>query len=140
MGLKQNIIGKNSELKIADFFKKHYYWAFVIPKGVNGQPFDIIARKGNITFFVDAKHLDSDIFSFERIEPNQISSMRYARVVADITDNMGFVINKEEEFYYLPYELYVELEAAGCKGIAVSHLEKLEYVLKVLENENHYSK
>lgn len=135
MGIKQNQIGRKAEIQTALFFQKHRYWALVIPKGINGQPFDIIARRGNVTFFVDAKHVDGEIFSFDRIEPNQLSSMRYASLIADIKDNMGFVINKGEDFYFLPYQLYLELEAEKCNGIIVTRLVKLEHILKEKDYE-----
>ena len=52
MGIKQNQIGRHTEIEIAQFLKKYRYWAFIIPKGINGQPFDIIARRKNKTFFI----------------------------------------------------------------------------------------
>jgi len=134
MGIKQNQVGHKTETKIAQFFSKYSYWAFVIPKGINGQPFDIIARRKNITFFVDAKHLDSDFFPFDRIEPNQISSMKYAEKIAEIKDNMGFIINKDEEFYFLPYNIYNELKEQGHRGINVKNLEPLNEYLERVEN------
>lgn len=134
MGLKQNVIGKNTELKVANLFKKHNYWAFIIPKGLNGQPFDIIARHKNVTFFIDVKHLDSDFFPFERIEPNQLSSMKYANVVAEIQDNMGFIINKNESFYFVSYFECVKMMEQGKKGVNIKDLINLELFLEGVKN------
>lgn len=129
MGIKQNQIGKHTEVDVAQFFKENQYWAFVIPKGINGQPFDIIARRRNKTFFIDAKHSDTGHFPFERIEPNQITSMSYANKVAEIKDNMGFVIKYEQELYFLPYETFVEMKNKGQKSVKIELLDKLEVLL-----------
>ena len=39
----QNIVGDSTEQFIANFLRENGYWAYILPKKVGGQPFDIIA-------------------------------------------------------------------------------------------------
>ena len=128
----QNIVGKKTEDFIHDFFKQHKFWVFIIPKSVKGQPFDIIARKGdtNNIWFIDAKHLESDkaSFSFSRIEPNQITSMRYAEYFCGITKQMGFVIywERTNSLYYMDWQKFKQFDSDGKKSIKITELEKFD--------------
>lgn len=131
MGKRQLEEGKATEERVAKLFQKNNYWAYIIPKKIGGQPFDIIACKNDITYFIDAKHLDetSTTFPFSRIEPNQKTSMRYAYSFSGIK-NVGFIILWErfpEKLFFLPYEEYLELEKQ--KAISVKIKDLKEFVL-----------
>lgn len=130
MGIKQNQIGHKTETEVANFFNNYNYWAFIIPKGINGQPFDIIARRRNETWFIDAKHLEAGCvsFPFSRIEPNQITSMQYAKCIAEIKDNMGFVIKQENNFYFMSYDYYLNHKDSS-KSVKLSDLPKLDNLI-----------
>ena len=131
MGIIQNILGKKTEEAVADFFGEKGYWAHILPKAVIGQPFDIIARRENKVFFVDAKHLEDKKASFalSRIEPNQLSAMKYANMTARIFDNMGFVIMWKENFYFLDYGKVKYMIAKDIKSIKMEELPLLERFL-----------
>lgn len=140
MGKKQNDLGKETEEEIAEFFNSFDYWVYVMPKKINGQPFDIIARRENDVWFVDAKHLRKDeaSFAFNRIEPNQITSMSYANNVANIYDNMGFIIIWDRtpgKFYYFPYEQFKEMRSKGEKSVKFEKLLDLERILNGNNNK-----
>ena len=125
---KQQIVGDATETIIADFLNKEKgYWAYILPKKVGGQPFDIIACRCNSVWMVDAKHLESEkaSFSFDRIEPNQKTSMMYARTFANIS-NVGFVIYWERnttQLYFLHYDKWKEMERQGMKSVKIEDLE-----------------
>ena len=128
--IKNDKIGRTTEKNIVEYFEKHKFWAFNVPKGINGQPFDIIARRKNQVWFIDAKHLvySKASFPFDRIEPNQETTMDYAKIVADIQDNMGFVIEWERtpgKFYYLSHEIYKEMKKLGEKSVKINSLPVL---------------
>lgn len=130
MNSKQLKVGNLSENNIAEFFQKHGYWAYVLPKKIGGQPFDIIACKNNTVWFIDAKHLRKEelSFPFDRIEPNQRSSMQYAKYFAGIT-NLGFVIDWERTdngLFFLPYEQVIEIEQKGLKSVKITELKRME--------------
>lgn len=129
----QNVLGRNTEQNVAEFFKKYYYWAFIIPKKIGGQPFDIIARKENSVWFIDAKHLEKDkaSFPFDRIEPNQITSMNYAYKFANIKEKMGFIIEWErtQSFYFFDFLSLKGMIKEGAKSIKIEKLVKLEEIL-----------
>lgn len=128
---KQNEVGRKSEDFIHDFFRERKYWTFIIPKSVKGQPFDIIARKGdtNNIWFIDAKHLETDkvSFSFSRIEPNQITSMKYAENICGISKQMGFVIHWERTqcLYYMDWQKFKLWFSQGKKSVKITELELL---------------
>lgn len=130
----QNIVGDSTENYTANFLRENGYWAYILPKKVGGQPFDIIACRCDDIWFLDAKHLEKEkaSFSFERIEPNQKTSMSYAQNFAHIT-NMGFVIYWErnpETLYFLPYERVVRMEAGGQKSVKIEELNEFKVVLE----------
>lgn len=130
----QNIVGDSTEQFIANFLRENGYWAYILPKKVGGQPFDIIACRYNNIWFVDAKHLEKEkaSFSFDRIEPNQKTSMLYAQQFAHIT-NMGFIIYWErtpEKLYFLPYDRVLKSEKEGKKSVKIEDLNEFKAVLK----------
>lgn len=130
---KQNIVGKQAEFNVASLFKKNKYWALNIPKTVAGQPFDIIACKEDIAWLVDVKHLEANkaSFAFERIEPNQRTSMSYAKVLAKMK-NLGFVIEWERDVsrhFFLSYDKLIEMEENGLKSVRIEELEVFDDLL-----------
>ena len=130
---KQNIVGKKSENDISTLFKSRKYWALIIPKTVAGQPFDIIACKEDVAWLIDVKHLEASkaSFAFERIEPNQRTSMYYAKAIANMK-NLGFVINWERDVsrhFFLSYDKLTEMEKNGLKSARIEELEVLEDLL-----------
>lgn len=135
MSKKQNELGKLTEKDIiAQYFKSKKYWAFVIPKTINGQPFDIIAIRHNDIWLVDAKHLEEKkaSFSFDRIEANQITSMMYAEKYANVDGHLGFIIYWEREpnkLFYLNYDNYIDLSQKGLKSVKIQELEDMEDLL-----------
>lgn len=135
MSIKQNQIGKTTEKEIvAQYFKTKRYWAFVIPKTINGQPFDLIALRQKDIWLVDAKHLESEkvSFAFSRIEPNQITSMMYAKKYANVIGHLGFIIYWEREpnsLFYLDYDNFIELSQKGAKSVKISDLEIVEDII-----------
>lgn len=132
--MKQKKLGNATEKNITDIFKKNKYWSLIIPPSPAGQPFDIIARKNNFTWFVDAKHLEESkaSFSFDRIEPNQITSMNYAYLISNIKDRMGFIIEWERDLsrhFYLSWDKYLQMSQKGSKSIPIEELEVLEELI-----------
>ena len=127
---KQLELGNETEEEVAKFFKKNGFWSYITPKKVSGQPVDIIAIKGNVSWLVDAKHLsikDKSSFPFSRIEANQVDSLTYAKNFAGIK-NLGFVIcleNDYSKFFFLSYDKYLEIEQSGRKSAKISELQDL---------------
>lgn len=133
MNNKQNKIGDRTESIIAQRFSQNNFWAYILPKKIGGQPFDIIACKDSCAWMVDAKHLEADkaSFPFDRIEPNQRTSMLFAKTFANIK-NIGFMIiweRKPENIYFLSYDNFCELEKQGAKSIKIELLKTFEEVI-----------
>ena len=138
MGIKQNIVGREAEKKVEELFNKNGYWALNIPKSISGQPFDFVACKGSIfeplvdAWFIDVKHIEDKIsFDFKRIEPNQRTSMKFARAHSRLK-KLGFVILTEREpsrFFYLTYDKLLKLEKEGLKSVKIYELENFEELI-----------
>lgn len=126
---KQMILGNSAEEYIAKYFHNKKYWAYILPKKIGGQPFDVIACRKKDIWFVDGKHLETEknSFPFSRIEPNQWTSMQFAKNFAGI-ENVGFVIVWEkcpETPFYLSYDKLLELTNNGEKSVKIGRLERL---------------
>ncbi len=139
--MKQNEQGRATEKFVVKTLKSHGYWAYNIPNTTNGQPCDIVGIKGiddnnTISWLIDAKHVRKEevSFTFNRIEPNQISALAYAIHYANIK-NVGFAIffDREKTLYWLPFLDYVNYERLGHNSINMNNLVKFE---KVLEDAN----
>lgn len=136
----QEKLGKATEKLVVKTFKKFGYWAYNMPKKVGGQPCDIVAIKGGKTFLVwlvDAKHVrEQDVsFTFDRIEPNQITSMRYARDFAHI-ETTGFCIffDRDKQLRWLSFENYENFAKNGIKSVNMANLVLFTEVLENADN------
>ena len=140
MGQKQSDLGRKSEDIICSFFQQHRYWALAIPRGIGGQPFDIIGRFKNKelgiddVWFIDAKHLEENkvSFDFNRIEPNQISSMEYAKYFCGIDEQMGFVVHweRDDNLYYFSFDDYLRIYEEGRKSIKIKEMQNFSEIIR----------
>ena len=134
----QDKLGKATEKFVCKTLKKFGYWAYNLPKKVEGQPCDIVAIKKNkayLIWLIDAKHIRNNevSFTFDRIEPNQISSMRYARDFSNIDAcSLGFAIffDRDKQLRWLPFEFYEELAKNGVKSVNMNILRLFTEVLE----------
>lgn len=129
---KQNELGRKSEIKVCNFFGEKKYWSHFLNKGVNGQPVDIIAIRKNDIWFVDSKHLEDNkkSFPFNYIEPNQITSMKRLKYVAEVNAFLGFVIDWCNDLYFLDFGLFCDLTNQGRKSVKIEFLPRLEELVK----------
>jgi hypothetical protein len=135
---KQNDAGTKAEVAVRDFFAERRYWSFLIPKSRDGQPFDLIARKDSKNYkdiwFIDAKHLEENkvSFAFSRIEPNQISSMEYAKYFCGIDDQMGFVVmwERDENLYYFSFDDFLRISEEGRKSIKIEEMQNFSELIR----------
>lgn len=133
--------GNATERFVSKTFKKFGYWSYILPKKVNGQPCDVCAGKGGertLMWLVDAKHVESSkvSFTFDRIEPNQISAMAYALNYAKIS-NLGFAIffDRDKKLYWFSYQDFVKCQQLGMKSVNMNTLVSFD---EVLANEDNY--
>lgn len=129
---RQNELGRKTEKTVCDFFGERKYWAHFLNKGVNGQPVDIIATRKNDIWFVDAKHLEDDkkSFPFSYIEPNQITSMKYLKYIAETNAFLGFVIEWKNNLYFFDFDNFLDIEKQGRKSVKIEFLPRLEELVK----------
>ena len=125
-------LGNATEKNICKVFKNHKYWVYNLPKKANGQPCDVVALKDNISWFVDGKHVRNEAvsFTFDRIEPNQLAAMEYAKNFAGLK-NVGFVIffDRTKKLYWFSYDKYIYMKRFGKKSVNYEELEEFESLL-----------
>ena len=129
-------LGNATEKFIAKTLRNAGYWCYNIPKKVGGQPCDLFAfkeGKSTLVWLIDGKHVSSDkvSFTFDRIEPNQISAFAYARDFAK-AKRMGFAIyfERTKKLYWFHFNDYVKYTQLGMKSVNMSDLTEFEEVLK----------
>ncbi len=94
MGRTSQENGRLGELIALEFLKKKGYWVHDTGRSSAGsQPVDLIAVKRGSVWLLDAKFVrrEDSSFRFSDIQPNQMTTMRYARDFAGI-ENLGFFI------------------------------------------------
>lgn len=118
-------IGNEYEIKFAEVLQKKGFWCHIFEYNKNGQPCDIVAIKNNVGYLYDVKHCDKDRFSFDKIQPNQVTCFEYAKQCGN--SNTGFAIwfEKQQQWHYLPYEKYKQLKAEGKKSVRYQDLFEL---------------
>lgn len=99
-------------------------WVHRVQDNANGQPFDIISIKNNISHVYDCKDCKNDIFVFNRIEDNQ----RLAFNKFLYCGNIGCYIavrfkSASDKVYLLRYEFIKEWEAQGKKHITYKEVK-----------------
>lgn len=128
-------IGTKSEKNLVKVLRNFGFWVYNVPVKINGQPCDIIAIKEKTVFLIDSKHTAKrPSFPFERIEPNQISAMSYARDFAKIK-NVGFAIYFERDgnWYWMSFNEFLDNQE-NKKSVNINELTLLEDVIN--ENDN----
>lgn len=128
------LIGGRTEKDIARILSKKGYWVLIVPKSASGsQPVDIVAMKGSNNILLDAKHLrkKDELFELSRIEPNQWSSMEFAKKYCELK-NLGFAIAYEcdNSVRWLSYEIALSLKNRGRASISYKSLPLFDDVWK----------
>lgn len=136
-------LGNATEKFICKTLRKFNYWNYNLPKKTNGQPFDIVALKGLnnklICWCIDGKHVRSkDVsFTFDRIEPNQITSFDYAYNFAKIPGKcLGFAIffERDKQLYWFPYLQFIDLFKQNKQSVNMHDLILFEELLTNEDN------
>lgn len=140
-------LGNATEKLVSKTLRSFGYWNYILPKKVEGQPCDIVAMKGIdvknkveiIAWMIDAKHVENKVsFTFDRVEPNQISSLSYARDFAKIQGYRGYTgfaifFDRDKQLYWLSFEQYQEMVKNGEKSV---NMQSLKLFSEVLTNAN----
>ena len=130
MGRKSRENGNKGEDLVISFFREKKFWVHLTKRSLSGaQPVDIIAVRKDETWLVDAKYVNDNehLFSFSDIQPNQISSMRYALDFSGIvTSGFAIVFGKDEgTIRFLPFLDYEEMAEDGKKSVAMENLKPI---------------
>ena len=129
MGMTSQENGRLGEAIALEFLKKKGYWVHDTGRSAAGsQPVDLIAVKKGSVWLLDAKFVrkEDPSFRLSDIQPNQITSMRYAKGFAGI-ENLGFFIvfdRDRKNPRLLTYGAFLALK--GAKSVNMSELPLAE--------------
>lgn len=72
-------VGTGFERDLCLSLSGYGFWAHNLAQNSQGQPFDVIAARNGVSYPIDCKVCEKDIFRLDRIEENQYSAMRFWR-------------------------------------------------------------
>ena len=106
-------LGNDFEQELCEILADAGYWTHNFANRKNGQPADIIAVKGCMSYLIDAKVCSNDVFRFSRIEENQ----RYAMDAWIAAGNTSpyFAVKMSSGVYMVSYAAIKEFEEKGKK-------------------------
>jgi hypothetical protein len=118
-------IGNRREKEFANRMFNAGWWVHILANNTNGQPFDIVMTKNNITWFLDVKNVATgDVFTLDRIEENQINA--FDMLVRRGTTNCGLAIVFDDNvFYLLEYKMMKDLLENRLSTVTKSSLKKI---------------
>jgi len=122
--LSNKKIGNQVEKEFAQFMYQQGWWIHILAYNQNGQPFDAVMTRGNITWFLDVKNETDDYFPLSRIEPNQRDA--FEMLLSKKTDTCGLAIKMPDgNFYLLPYKKIKQLEFIGVSKVNKNYMLKM---------------
>lgn len=134
-------IGNKTEKNVISILRERGYWVYNTAHKINGQPIDIIAIRGGenpSSWLLDGKHVreESPSFPLSRVEPNQWSTMLYARGFANIK-NLGFAVqfDRTGEIYWLSFDKALDMKEKNIKSIKLNDLKTFEETLDEHNNK-----
>lgn len=115
--------GKNTEEKVAEYFAEKGYWVYQFPQSIKGQPTDLIVVKNNIATLIEVKHCKNDRFTFNRIEPNQLTTFNFFKSKGNTKHKIA--IQFKSGLYLMDFSYIDILINADIKSISVDTVEEL---------------
>lgn len=110
--------GTKWENELLQILGQQGFWASSFPKANDGsQPADIIALNKNGAHLIDAKVCSRPRFDLNRMEENQLHSMK---VFNDRCDGLGWFAIKypDDRYYMLPCKYLELLMEEGAKSVS----------------------
>ena len=115
-------LGNDFEKELSEILYDAGYWVHLLNQNKNGQPADIIAVKGGMSYLIDAKVCSNDVFRFSRIEENQRYAMDMWIECGNITP--FFALKARNEVYMVPYDIIKVLMKKGKKQLNLEDMNK----------------
>lgn len=92
------------------------FWCHNLTQNSQGQPFDVIAARNGVSYPIDCKVCDRDVFKLERIEENQFSAMSLWLKTGN--DDGWFALRMVNgEVYFLPFCFMLGCKAGGKRQL-----------------------
>jgi hypothetical protein len=102
-------IGNETEKLFAQYMYQQGWWVHILAYNQNGQPFDVVMSKDNVTWFLDVKNVESgELFDLDRIEPNQHTA--FQMLISKGTYKCGLAVRfSDGGFYLITYDNITKL-------------------------------
>ena len=97
--------GMKFEIEFCKKLADEGFWVHRLAQTAQGQPFDVIAVKSGIAYAFDCKDCKNDVFSFDRVEPNQETAMQKWKACHNAEPYFALKLS-DNTIYLLPYWKY----------------------------------
>lgn len=133
--MKKNADALKLEYDVAETLGKHGFWAHVCAKGRDGsQPCDIIAINHRGKHLIDAKLCSGKRFVLDRMEDNQLNSMKWFKKRCG--GHGWFAISIGGQVYMMDGEYLEMLQTLGEKSISrFSEEDRLENWINAFKDQ-----
>lgn len=89
-------IGSTFENDLSNYLSYKGFWVQLIKQNQDGQSSDLLAIKGGQAYLIDAKVCSLGVFDIERIEENQLNSMKKFKNCGNETGLFALWIDKQD--------------------------------------------
>lgn len=107
--------GTSFEHNFTHLLSENGFWVHKLQDNHNGQPFDVIAAKNNMTFVFDCKDCQNDTFPLSRIEDNQYNAMKLWQECGN--SNGLFAMKCKKGIRIIQFNILMFLKNKGFKSL-----------------------
>lgn len=119
--MSRKSIGNSAEIYVAEHLSKKGWFVVLVPQGVSGQPFDLIAIRNNRCLCGDVKHISrGDVFPISRVEPNQITAFELLRLTGTSEYGIFLKFEGDNDVYFQYWEVMKNMKSISkweCRKI-----------------------
>ncbi len=128
--LSNKKIGTTFENDLSNYLSYKGFWVQLITQNQDGQSSDLLAIKGGLAYLIDAKVCSRGFFDIERIEENQLNSMKKFKKCGNETGLFALWIDKQDIWICTLDDL---LEVSRVKNKRCLYRHDLEPICTPLE-------
>jgi Holliday junction resolvase len=115
--------GTTFEQDFCNLAKTKGFWAHRCNADSSGQPVDVLLGKNNIGILVDCKDCRHDVFSFDRVEDNQESSMELWQETGN--KHALFALNLSDDIWMIPLTFIQKLRENGFVALNGTQIRQI---------------
>lgn len=127
------LVGKKREDEFKTLIHKHGYFVHMMETNNEGQPFDFVTSKENISYFLDIKNVNKGKrLVLDRIEPNQRSSFKMLNDFNTLNTLIVAYFKELNNWYYIEFRhIDFEKSSINIKEFKIIDFNNKESVDKI---------